>query len=49
MKEGLDMCYRLSDNKKSISRLGNRKQIAEVLNMYLGRFQRETYYPDESL
>ena len=49
MKVVLDMCYMLNDNKKSISRLGNRKQIAEVLNMCPGRFQRETYYPDESL
>ena len=47
MKEGLDMCYRLNDQKKSISRLGNRKRIAEVLNKYPGRFERETYYPDE--
>ena len=49
MKEGLDMCYRLNDNKKSISRLGNRKQIAEVLKMYPGRFERERYYPDEPI
>ena len=49
MKEGLDMFYRLNDNKKSINRLVNRIQIAQVLNMYPGRFQRETYYPDELL
>ncbi|XP_067034512.1 uncharacterized protein [Acropora muricata] len=49
MKEGLDMCYRLNDNKKSISSLGNRKQIMKVLNEYPGRFERETYYPDEPL
>ena len=33
MKEGLDMLYRLNGNKKSISRLNNRKQIVKVLNM----------------
>ena len=49
MKEGLDMCYRLSDNKKSISGLGDRKKIVKVLNKYPGRFERETYYPDEPL
>ena len=49
MKEGLAMCYRLNDNKKSISGLGNRKQIFKVLNKYPGRFERETYYPDEPL
>ncbi|XP_015753921.1 PREDICTED: uncharacterized protein LOC107333605 [Acropora digitifera] len=48
MKEGLDMCYRLNDNKKSISALGNRKQIVKVLNMHPGRFEREKYYPDET-
>ena len=47
MKEGLDMCYRLNDNKKSINGLGNRKQIVTVLNKYPGRFEREAYYPDE--
>ena len=47
MKEGLDMCFRLNDNKKSISGLGNRKQIVKVLNNYPGRFKRENYYPDE--
>ena len=47
MKEGLDMCYRLNDNKKSISDLGNRKEIIEVLKKYPGRFEREKYYPDE--
>ena len=47
MKEGLDMCYRLNDNKKSISDLGNRKLIVKVLNKYPGRFEREAYYPDE--
>ena len=45
MKEGLDMCYRLNDNKKSISDLGNRKEIVKVLNKYPGRFEREKYYP----
>ena len=45
MKEGLDMCYRLNDNKKSISNLGNRKEIVKVLNKYPGRFEREKYYP----
>ena len=49
MKEGLDMCYRLNDNKKSISDLGNTKEIVEVLNKYPGRFERETYYPDDRL
>ena len=49
MKEGLDMCYRLNDNKTSISGLGNRKQIVKVLNNYPGRFKREKYYPDEPL
>ena len=49
MKEGLDMWYRLNNNKKSISRLGNRKPIAEVLKMYPGRFERGTYYADEPL
>ena len=49
MKEGLDMCYSLNDNKKSISDLGNRKQIAKLLNKYQERFERETYYPDEPL
>ena len=49
MKEGLDMCYRLNDNKKSISRLGNKKRIVKVLNSYPQRFERESYYPDESL
>ena len=47
MKEGLDMCYRLNDNKKSISDLGNRKLIVRVLNKYRRRFEREKYYPDE--
>ena len=45
MKEGLDMCYRLNDNKKSIRNLGNRKEIVKVLNKYPGRFEREKYYP----
>ena len=45
MKEGLDMCYRLNDNKKSISDLGNRKEIVKVLNKYPSRFEREKYYP----
>ena len=49
MKEGLDMCYRLNDNKKSISGLGNRKLIVKVLKKYPGRFEREAYYPDEPL
>ena len=49
MKEGLEMWYRLNDNKKSISRLGNKKPIAEVLKMYPGRFEREAYYPEELL
>ena len=49
MKEGLEMCYRLNHNKKSINRLGNKKQILEVLNLYPGRFEREKYYPDELL
>ena len=49
MKEGLEMWYRLNDNKKSINRLGNRKQIAEVLKMHPGRFERETHCPDEPL
>ena len=49
MREGLDMCFRLNDHKKSTSRLGNRKKIAEVLNKYPGRFERETYYPDEPI
>ena len=49
MKEGLDMWYRLNDGKKSISRLGNRKHIVKVLDMYPGRFERESYYPDEPL
>ena len=40
MKEGLAMCFRLNDNKKSISGLGNRKQIMKVLNHYPGRFKR---------
>lgn len=34
MKEGLDMWYRLNDNKKSIKSLNNRKQIVKVLDMY---------------
>ena len=49
MKEGLDMCYRLNNNKKSISRLGNKTRIVKVLNSYSQRFERESYYPDESL
>ena len=49
MKEGLDMCYRLNDNKKSISDLGNRKQIMKVLYKHPERFERETYYPDKPL
>ena len=49
MKEGLDMCYRLNDNKKSINRLGNKKRIVQVLKSYPRRFERESYYPDESL
>ncbi|XP_015753918.1 PREDICTED: uncharacterized protein LOC107333603 [Acropora digitifera] len=49
MKEGLDMCYRLNDNKKSINRLGNKRQIMKVLNSYPQRFERESYYPEESL
>ncbi|XP_067034531.1 uncharacterized protein [Acropora muricata] len=49
MKEGLDICYRRNDNKKSIFDLGNRKKILKVLNKYPGRFERETYYPDEPL
>ena len=38
-KEGLDMWYRLNDNKKSISRLRNRKPIAEVLKMLVLTFR----------
>lgn len=34
MKEGLDMWYRLNDNKKSIKSLNNRKQIVKVLDMH---------------
>ena len=49
MKEGLDMWYRVNDNKRSISGLGNRKQIFKVLNKYPERFERKTYYPDEPL
>ena len=49
MKEGLGMWYRLNNNKKSISRLGNRKPIAEVLKMYPGRFERGSYFADEPL
>ena len=49
MKEGLDMCYRLNDNKKSINRLANKKRIVQVLKSYPQRFERESYYPDESL
>jgi len=49
MKEGLDMWYRLNDNKKSIKRLNNRKQIVKVLNMHPERFERESYYPDEPI
>ena len=49
MKEGLDMCYSLNDNKKSINRLGNKKRIVKVLKSYPQRFERESYYPDESL
>ena len=48
MKEALDMCYRLND-KKSTSGLDNRKQIVKVLDKYPGRFERETYYPDDPL
>ena len=47
MKEGLDMWYRLNDGKKSIRRLGNRKEIVKVLDMYPERFKRE--YSDEPL
>ena len=43
------MWYRLNNNKKSISRLGNSKPIAEVLKMYPGRFEGGTYYADEPL
>ena len=46
MKEGLNMWYRLNDGKKSIRRLGNRNQIVKVLDMYPGRFESETYYPE---
>ena len=49
MKEGLDMWYRLNEGKKSISRLGDRKRIVKVLDMYPERFERESYYPDEPL
>ena len=49
MKEGLDMGYRLNEGKKSISRLGDRKRIVKVLDMYPERFERESYYPDEPL
>ena len=49
MKEGLVMYYRLNDNKKSISDLGNRKLIVKVLNKYPRRFEKEAYYPDEPL
>jgi len=49
MKEGLDMWYRLNNNKKSMSRLSNRKPIAEVLKMYPGRFERGTYCANEPL
>ena len=49
MKEGLDMWYRLNDNKKSIKRLNNRKQIVKVLNMHPERFERESYFPDEPI
>ena len=47
MKEGLDMWYRLNNNKKSIKSLGSKKRILKVLDMYPERFERESYYPDE--
>ena len=47
MKEGLDMCYRLNDNKKSTNHLGSRKRVMKVLNLYPQRFERKSYYPDE--
>ncbi|XP_067034535.1 uncharacterized protein [Acropora muricata] len=49
MKEGLDMWYSLNDGKKTIRRLGNRREIVKVLEMNPGRFKREAYYPDEPL
>ena len=49
MKEGLDMWYSLNDGKKTIRRLGNRKEIVKVLEMNPGRFKREANYPDEPL
>ena len=49
MKKGLAMWYRLNDNQKSISRLGSKKRILKVLDMYPQRFERESYYPDEPL
>ena len=49
MKEGLDMCYSLNDNKKSINHLGNKKRIVQVLKSYPQRFEKKSYYPDESL
>ena len=49
MKKGLDMWYSLNDGKKTIRRLGNRKEIVEVLERYQERFKREAYYPDEPL
>ena len=49
MKEGLDMWYRLNNNKKSIKFLGSKNRIMKVLDMYPQRFERESYYPDEPL
>ena len=43
MKEGLDMCYRLTDGDKSVNHLGNKKFIWEVLNFFPKRFPEKKY------
>ena len=42
MKEGLGMCYRITE-KRSFKRLKNRNVICEVLNRYPERFPQEEY------
>ncbi|XP_068679879.1 nephrocystin-3-like [Montipora foliosa] len=43
MKEGLDMCYRLNNDQKSINHLGNKSLIRKVLTLYPERFPKELY------
>lgn len=42
MREGLEMCYRITE-ERSFKRLKNRNVICEVLNRYPERFPQEEY------